>query len=255
MFQVPRSMSLRNKERLFYCRQVRQAQVEHLPQNMRRAVFLNGHKPELIKPSIDSIREQAQTFGRDSHDIKIIAGVFVIVAETDEAARAKFEELSSYGDREGALALFGGWSGFDLSKYTDDQDFRFVEQPAIRSMVNHWAATVPGTEGQKWDKKTIAEFLILGGQSPKIIGSAKTVADELERWVDIADVDGFNFSYATVPGTFEDIIEFLLPELRRRGLFWEDYVVPGGTMRENFSGKVGQKRLLDNHPGAQYFWR
>lgn len=38
----------------------------------------------------------------------------IIVAETDEAAYAKRDELLSYGDKEGALALFGVWTGFDL---------------------------------------------------------------------------------------------------------------------------------------------
>ena len=219
------------------------------------AVFLNGHKPELVKPSVDSLRAQAQEIGRRPEDIKIVAGVFVVVAETDEAAHAKLADLSKYGDREGALSLFGGWSGFDLSKYTEDQDFRFVEQPAIRSMVNHWAQNVPGSEDLKWNKKTIAEFLILGGQSPKIVGSPKTVADELERWIEVADVDGFNFSYATVPGTLDDLINFLLPELKSRGLFWDDYAVPGGTMRENFYSSPGQSRLPDNHYGAQFTWK
>ncbi|KAJ9220183.1 hypothetical protein DTO207G8_201 [Paecilomyces variotii] len=219
------------------------------------AIFLNGHAPELVRPSVDTIRKQAAEAGRDPSSIKIIAGVLAIVAETDEAAQAKFKEIASYGDEEGALALFGGWSGYDLSKYPEDQDFRFVEQPAIRSMVNHWASTVPGTEGKKWDKKTIAEYLKLGGNGPKIIGSAKTVADQLEKWVEVADVDGFNFSAASIPETFEDIITYLLPELRKRGLFWDDYTVKGGTFRENVYGKAGQNRLPDTHPGAQYFWK
>ncbi|VUC28426.1 unnamed protein product [Clonostachys rosea] len=218
------------------------------------AVFVNAFHPEAIRPSSDSLRSQAKEFGRDPRDIKIIAGVFVVVAETVEAAQAKFAEYSKYGDREGALALFGGWSGFDLSSYSDDQDFRFVDQPAIRSMVTSWSESVPGYEGRKWDKAAIADTLILGSTSPKIIGDAKTVADELERWVEVADVDGFNFSYATLPGTFDDIIEFLLPELRKRGLFWEDYSAPGGTMRENYTFTSGAKRLPKNHTGAQYVW-
>ncbi|CAI7607994.1 unnamed protein product [Penicillium pancosmium] len=197
------------------------------------AVFLHAQKPELVRPSVDSIRQQAADLGRNPQDIKVIAGALVIVAETDEEAQAKFDELKSYGDREGALALFGGWTGYDLSTYTDDQDFRFVEQPAVRSMVNHWASTVPGTEGQKWDKKTIADYLTLGGNGVKIIGSVKTVADELERWVSVGDVDGFNLSYASLPDTFDDVIRLLLPELQRRGLFWSDYAVKGGTFREN----------------------
>jgi hypothetical protein len=120
-------------------------------------------------------------------------------------------------------------------------------------MVNHWASNSP--QGLKWNKKTIAEHLILGGNGAKVIGSPKTVADELERWIEVANVDGFNFSYATIPETFDDIIEFLIPELRKRGLIWEDYAVPGGTLRENYLGVKGQYRLSDTHPGAKYFWK
>ncbi|KAJ5722526.1 hypothetical protein N7488_000561 [Penicillium malachiteum] len=219
------------------------------------AVFLHAQKPELVRPSVDNIRQQAAELGRDPKGIKVVAGALVVVAETDEAAQAKFDNLKKYGDTEGALALFGGWTGYDLSTYAEDQDFRFVEQPAVRSMVNHWASTVPGTEGKKWDKKTIAEYLTLGGNGVKIIGSVQTVADELERWVDVGDVDGFNLSYATLDETFDDIIDLLLPELQRRGLFWSDYAVKGGTFRENMYGKQGQSRLPDAHPGAKYFWK
>jgi FMN-dependent oxidoreductase (nitrilotriacetate monooxygenase family) len=219
------------------------------------AIFLNGQRPELVRPSVDSIRNTARELGRNGNDIKIVCSILVIVDETDELAQAKYERLATYGDREGALALFGGWSGYDLSKYSDDQDFRFLDgaPPAVRSMVNHWAETSP--QGQIWNKKSIANHLIMGGNGAKIIGSPTKVADELQRWIDVADLDGFNFSYATIPGTFDDIIEFLLPELRKRGVFWDEYAVPGGTLRENYTGKKGQQRLLDTHPGAKYVWR
>ncbi|KAH8590574.1 luciferase-like domain-containing protein [Bisporella sp. PMI_857] len=219
------------------------------------AIFLNGHTPELVRPSVDSIRTQAAELGRDPASIKIVAGLLVVVGETDEAAKAKYAELASYGDREGALALFGGWSGYDLSKYDDDQDFRFLDTapPAVRSMVNHWADNSPS--GLTWNKKTIAEHLIMGGNGAKIIGNAKTCADELERWAEVSDVDGFNLSYATIPETFDDLIEHLVPELRRRGLIWDDYAVPGGTLRENYLGVKGKNRLADSHPGAKYFWK
>ncbi|RAH46241.1 LLM class flavin-dependent oxidoreductase [Aspergillus brunneoviolaceus CBS 621.78] len=219
------------------------------------AIFLNGQSPELVRPSVDSVRQQAKELGRDANAVKIVAGVLVIVAETDEKAWEKFREYGKYGDKEGALALFGGWSGYDLAKYSDEEDFRFVEAPAVRSMVNHWAKTVPGGEGKKWNKATIAEYLVMGGNGTKIIGDAKTVANELERWVEVADVDGFNLSYASVPETFDDIIEYLVPELQRRGLFHTEYEVPGGTMRENFYGVRGQTRLPESHHGARYFWK
>ena len=77
----------------------------------------------------------------------------------------------------------------------------------------------------------------------------------MQRWVDEADVDGFNIPYAIFPQSFQDVIELLLPELRSRGMFWDDYAVPGGTYRENFYGKVGQKVPLDEHVASSYRWR
>lgn len=56
------------------------------------------------------------------------------------------------------------------------------------------------------------------------------------------------------PQSFKDIVELLLPELRRRGLFSDDYSVPGGTYRENFYHKAGQKYPLDEHVAAKYHW-
>jgi hypothetical protein len=51
------------------------------------------------------------------------------------------------------------------------------------------------------------------------------------------------------------VIELLLPELRKRGLFWNDYIVKGGTYRENVTGHVGQKFPADDHPAARYHWK
>lgn len=173
--------------------------------------------------------------------------------ETDEKAQAKYEDYLSYADLEGSATLFGGWTGTDLSKFSDDEDFRFTGPGAIQSMVTAWSATVPGTNGIKWTKKRVMQELALGGPHARLIGSPKTVADGLQRWVDGTGVDGFNISYAINPGDFEDIIKFLLPELRARGVFWNDYAA--STARENYLGDGLGPRLREDHPGSQYKWR
>ncbi|KAF3065167.1 Dimethyl-sulfide monooxygenase [Daldinia childiae] len=215
------------------------------------AVFMGGQLPELVRKSVDALRSTAKIFGRDPNHIKVFTGVTIIVDATDEKAQAKYKELLSYGDSEGALALFGGWTGNDLSSFSDDEDLVLVDKPAIRSLINRWSSTVPGTEGLKWTKARITEFLSIGGMMPKIIGSPKTVVDELERWAEVADVDGFNLAHVVNPGSFEDIIEFVIPELRRRGLFRTEAERSGVTAREVF---FGQPHLLSDHPGYQYKW-
>ncbi|KAL1847747.1 hypothetical protein Plec18167_009285 [Paecilomyces lecythidis] len=216
------------------------------------AIFIGGQTPEVARVTVDNIRNVAKQEGRDPNHIKVILGINVIVAATDEEAKAKREEYLTYADEEGALALFGGWTGVDLSSYKDDEDFRVSDSPRVQSIVRRWSATVPGTDNLPWTKKRIAEYISVGGLQAKVIGSPTTVADELERWVDVSGVDGFNLAHITNPGTFEDIIEYLLPELRRRGRFRSKVDKEGATAREVF---IGSSRLPEDHPGSQYKWR
>ncbi len=87
------------------------------------------------------------------------------------------------------------------------------------------------------------------GSGPVIVGSAQTVADELERWVDEGGIDGFNFAYAITPGTFEDLVELVVPELQRRGRARTEY--EGSTLRESLYGP-GQVLAEDTHPARRY---
>jgi hypothetical protein len=43
--------------------------------------------------------------------------------------------------------------------------------------------------------------------------------------------------------------------LQKRGIFWNDYHVPGGTYRENLYEIRGQHEPLSDHPAAAMIWR
>lgn len=64
-------------------------------------------------------------------------------------------------------------------------------------------------------------------------------------------MDGFNIAYVTTPGTFEEVVELLIPELRRRGIYPDIGDGEGLTFRERVYGK-GQRGLRDDHPGSNY---
>ena len=76
-------------------------------------------------------------------------------------------------------------------------------------------------------------YLRLAGARGKrtIKGSFNHVADEMEeRFVEGA-CDGFITQPAFLPGSMDDFIELVIPELQRRGLFHKDY--GGATLRDN----------------------
>lgn len=96
------------------------------------AIFVAGHSPSVVAKSIKDIRAQAKEFGRDESSVKFLALMCPVLGKTEEEAKAKYEEYLSYGSEDGAFALFGGWTGIDLSKYGDDEELRHVESNAIR---------------------------------------------------------------------------------------------------------------------------
>jgi long-chain alkane monooxygenase len=210
------------------------------------AVFFSETRPEVLRPKVRNLREQAERAGRDPRSLKMFPLMTVITAATDEEARAKLADYQRYASYDGALALYGGWSGLDLSGYDPDQPLRYVKTEAVRSAVEGFTIADPARE---WTPREIARYVGLGGRGPVVTGSPAAVADEMERWVAEADVDGFNLAYVITPGTFTDIVEYLVPELQRRGLMRTDY--QGSTLRESFQG-AGQARLRGDHPGARY---
>jgi hypothetical protein len=66
----------------------------------------------------------------------------------------------------------------------------------------------------------------------------------------LGDVTDGNIAVSN-PGSAEDIVELLVPELQRRGLYWLDYPAPGGTIRENVGNVPGKPFLSNDHPGAK----
>jgi len=74
------------------------------------------------------------------------------------------------------------------------------------------------------------------------------IADILQEWVEETDVDGFNLAYAVSHETFEDVVNHLVPELQRRGVYAREY--RPGTLREKLFGDGPY--LPSSHPAAQY---
>lgn len=219
--------------------------------NHAEAIFVSSHSPIALKPKIAKIRELAKEKGRDPQSIKFFATFTPILGKTDEEARYKHGELKKYASEIGGLVLVSGWTGIDLSQYPPDKILTADDATTdhrVRSLLDQFTITSP--EVPEWTPKVIAEKASIGGLGPVSVGSPSTVADELERWVMEADVDGFNIGYVTTPGSFEDVVDLLVPELKRRGIYSQpDY--EGLTAREKVYG-AGQAGLRDDHTGSQY---
>lgn len=206
-------------------------------------VFTAGPTAEIVKKGVKDLREKAKEQGRSPEDLLVFTVFTPIVGRTEEEAYQKYETLKSYISYDGALSLLSGWTGIDFSQYEPDQTLEYIESNAIQSAVEVFTKADPN---KKWTIRELATFVGIGGRGPVIVGSAEQIADEIEYWVNEADVDGFNIAYTLAPGSFEDFVELVVPILQDRGLVQKEY--QEGTYREKLFGS-GKNRLTNGQVG------
>ncbi len=210
------------------------------------AVFLIGTNPKDLRPIVDQYRMMAAQQGRDPRSLKIIIMLTPIVAETDELAQQKLATIKQSAQVDAALALWGGWTGIDLSGADPDKPLDQFRGDGIRAFSD--MLTRVDSE-LVWTPRRLAEWLCVGGMSASCVGSPQTIVDHMEEWLEVADVDGFNIARVTNFGTFEDFRDLITPELRKRGLIPQESDLRNQTLRERI---YGQRRLRDDHPGSLF---
>lgn len=177
------------------------------------------------------LKGRLSAYGRAVDSLKIMPGVFIVVAETEALAKAKFESFQELVEPRVGVALLGRMLGnFDLSGYPLDGPL--PELPLTDSGQRSRQKLL--TELADQENLTLAQLgrRIAGGRGHySLIGTPEQLADELQRWFEQGAADGFNVLVPHLPGGLEDVARLLVPELQRRGLFRTEY--EGTTLREN----------------------
>ncbi|PXA71935.1 LLM class flavin-dependent oxidoreductase [Cryobacterium arcticum] len=210
------------------------------------AIFVAASTKEVLKGTVTKIRDALEAAGRDRYSAKIYTLLTIITDGTSEKAQAKYLDYLSYASEEGALVFMSGWMGVDLSEFALDEPIGNVKSNAIQSAVANFQAA--NHDGSEWTVGDIARAGAIGGLGPFIVGSGAEIADQLEEWAAETDVDGFNLAYAITPGTFEDVVTWVVPELQKRGVYPTEYTE--GTLRHKLHGRGD--RLPDEHHGANF---
>ena len=211
------------------------------------AIFIAPITKEYTRTAIKQVRDALVRAGRDPHSAKIYVLATIITDKSDKLAQAKYKDLLSYVSEEGSLVLNSGWLGENLGKYALDDLISNIKSNAILGKVEEFANSQTN-EGKAWRLRDLIKVAGIGALGQKIVGGAKSVADELEKLVEYSDADGFNLAYATTPGTFSDVVEFIVPELQKRGLYQESYAE--GSLRNKLFGNGD--RLSNKHIASKF---
>jgi len=161
-----------------------------------------------------------EELGRSREHMKILPACFVVVGHTMDEARAKRAKLDSLVDYVNAIASLSIALGHDASKFDPDGPLPDNIPETVRQLAQR-----------------------LGGYSGlAMVGTSKTIADEMEEWLFTAGSVGFTVMFPYLPGGLDDFVEHVIPQLQRRDLFRRDY--EGTTLREHLGLPRPQNRFF-----------
>lgn len=204
------------------------------------AQFIITPNPEAARLLVDDTRARLPRYGRDPHDLTFFQGLHFVIGSTEEEARRKEAELEDNIDLDAMIAHLSGAIGIDFGSHPLDTPLGAIETEGIRSVLDWVRDSVDGREA------TIEDLGRLQGRNSRVVGTPEQIADELQRWRD-AGVDGINVVNATIPGSYVEFIDHVIPVLQQRGLAQSEYA-PGTARAKLF----GSDLLNHRHPAAKY---
>lgn len=177
------------------------------------------------------VKDRVVEAGRSSDDVKIMPGISIYVAETEQEAKAKFNRMQDLITPEVSLQILSEYLGnYDLSSY-----------PLDGPLPDH----IPETNGNKSRRellmnlakrenmtiRDLAKYVAGSRGHRTIIGNPIQIADDMQKWFENGAADGFNLMLPSYPESLIDFVDLVVPELQRRGIFRKVY--QGETLREN----------------------
>lgn len=167
------------------------------------------------------LKARAVALGRNPDHIKVLPGLFPIIADTDAEAQAIARAQHEALDLGKLLVQLGrAFNYHDFRQYDPDAPFPDLTGVTLNSYKGHAERIIADAREHAL---TLREAAIKHGQwRSSFVGSPETIADEIERWFTGRAADGFNLR-VTRPTDFALFRERVVPILQKRGLFRTDY--------------------------------
>ena len=173
-------------------------------------------------------------------DVCVAPAIYTIVAPTKAEAEDRMALIEGLAQPVDSLALLSEVLNFDFATKKPDEPFTTEELDAISGLraIRDRVTMLSGKANP-----TVEDFVRLSGRGtirefPVFVGTPSDVADQLEEWHGSA-CDGFVVSATHMPGSYDDFVDLVVPELQRRGVFRKEY--EGSTLRENLGLGIAQR--------------
>ncbi len=176
-------------------------------------------------------RAEIARLGRNPDHVSLNTVAYPVIGETRAEAEDKMAVIERLYHQVDGLSLLSEALNFDFARKRMDEPFTAEELASISGMQAMRDRVVRVCGDRAPTARDFLEITRRGRPHDALVGGPKEIADRLEQWFVEPACDGFVVGGTHTPGTYEDFVRLVVPELQRRKLFQTEY--RGATLREN----------------------
>jgi FMN-dependent oxidoreductase (nitrilotriacetate monooxygenase family) len=211
------------------------------------AVFTAQRTLEEGQAFYADLKQRTSENGRREEDIVILPGVVPYLGSTEAEAQAREQEFTDHINPAHGLRQISRIFAVDLTGA--DLDKPLPEVPVEDDIEGHKSRSTLISNLANGENLTVRQLLgkLGGGRGHRTFtGTPEQLADDLELWWRNGAADGFNIMPPGYPADLETFVDQVVPILRKRGLFREEYEET--TLRGHYGLERPANRLAEVVP-------
>ena len=199
----------------------------------RTAEVVFSSNPSLAdaKRFTEGLKSRTARFGRDPAELKVLAGLPILLAETDAQAAEDYARLQELVHPDVGRFRLGMDLETDLSDLPLDEP---IPEDRIPKNANFHKGFFDDILRLIHDESrpTLRDVYLRYERGRKTVtGGPARIADIMEEWFTAGAADGFMLQFHIMPRGLDLFVNRVVPELQRRGLMRDAYT--GATLRDH----------------------
>ncbi|WP_330343274.1 LLM class flavin-dependent oxidoreductase [Streptomyces sp. NBC_00557] len=181
------------------------------------------------------MKARVRAAGRNPEQVKVLPGVHPLLGSTEAEALRMEDELRHLIRTDIGMAWLskqlGGvdLSGLDPSRPVPEELLPAVE--TVQERRSRYEVFRQLAVEEKYSINRLIEAEVMSQGHLVMVGAPEQIADRFAKWVAEGGADGFMMLPSYLPEGMELIVDGVIPELRKRGLFRSEYT--GTTLRDH----------------------
>lgn len=180
------------------------------------------------------IKARAVSLGRRPEHIRVLPGISPYLGSTQAEADQLEEEINDLIQPPASLDQLKRMIGIDLSGFDLDGPFprHLIDTNGPKGVASRFQLIIDIVDREQPTIRQLIKRLAGARGHYVFVGTPERVANEIQTWFEQGAADGFNVMPPWLTGGFDAFVSEVVPILRKRGLFREEYT--GSTLRDHY---------------------